>query len=438
MRSFTWRDFIVDLGRKELYTRFAEVDALWNDALGDAYTPYPHRVGSLYRGHILELSGKYRGVLRGIPLPWLAHGGLSMLKGWARAAACRPANYQDYWHGRVGRVFAELLAQGYWEKFRGRRWLDMPAPKMEVQEQPELSRSFEMVRQALRLAERGGVQTQVAWRHPSGGTGQIFETLHKEIDARGGRIQFHAEVRAIRPKADGSFEIEFLQYGVIHRRTSRYVISGVPIERLASLLGVGPTEPASREAGRNVVLVYLFFDEAPRFPHAWLEVNDPATAIGRVTSYAAFGGAMVPPGHSSLCVEFFCYADDPVMQANDDSLTERAVKELAEAGLVHPARLMGSFVRRLRRTNAAASWREQQTEHQLSLLQRLTGYPALYHANRPGSDWATFAGLLAAQAVLTGDRSAFDHRGDPTARHLEAPIGQPDDRARKVAAALSP
>lgn len=28
MRSFRWRQFTVDLGRKELYTRFPEVDAL--------------------------------------------------------------------------------------------------------------------------------------------------------------------------------------------------------------------------------------------------------------------------------------------------------------------------------------------------------------------------------------------------------------------------
>lgn len=422
MRSFRWRQFTVDLGRKELYTRFPEVDALWNEALGGAYGPYPHRVGSLYRGRILELSGKYRGILRGIPVPWLVRGGLSMLGGWACAAMRSPKSYEAYWHGRVGRVFAELLAQGYWEKFRGRRWVEMPVPQMDDEVPSKRSRSFEIARQALRLAQRGGVQTQAAWRHPTHGTGQIFEALRSEIDARGGRIRFQAEVRAIRPQADGSFEVDYLESGVVHSRTSRHVISSLPIEKLTELLGAGPNDVDCREARRSVILVYLFFDEPPQFPHAWLEVNDPLTSIGRITNYAAFGGAMVPPGHSSLCIEYFCQADDPIMQIGDQALTERTLNELASAGLVDPGRLIGSSVRRLQRTNAAASWREQQTERRLSLLRSLARYPTLYHVNRPGSDWATLAGLLAAEAVLTKDRAVFDQRADPTVRHVERPI----------------
>ena len=298
MRSLRWRDFIVDLGRKELYTRFPEVDALWSEALGDEYSPYPHRVGSLYRGRILELSGKHRGLLRGIPLPWLISGGLSMMRGWMGATGRSPASYQAYWHGRVGRVFAELLAQGYWEKFRGRRWSEMPVPETDTDGPPRRFHLLDMVRQTLRLAQRGGVQAQAAWRHPVRGTGQIFEALHGEVDARGGRIRFHADVSAIRPRADGSFEIESMEPDGIRRRTARHVISGMPIERLTELLGY-PADPDgadAHEVRRSVVLVYLFFDAPPRFPHAWLEVNDPAIAVGRITSYAAFGGEMVAGG----------------------------------------------------------------------------------------------------------------------------------------------
>lgn len=131
---------------------------------------------------------------------------------------------------------------------------------------------------------------------------------------------------------------------------------------------------------------------------------------------------MVPPGHSSLCIEYFCQADDPIIQIGDQALTERTLNELASAGLVDPGRLIGSSVRRLQRTNAAASWREQQTERRLSLLRSLARYPTLYHVNRPGSDWATLAGLLAAEAVLTKDRAVFDQRADPTVRHVERPI----------------
>lgn len=424
MRSIKWRDFTVDLGRKELYTRFPEVDALWTEALGKEYGPYPHRVGSLYRGRVLELSGRYRGPLRGIPLPWLITGCLSMIGGWINAAAHPPASYQAHWHGRTGRVFAELLAQGYWEKFRGRRWSEMPAPQEATDNGNPRSRSFGIIRDALRLARRGGVQTQTTWRHPLRGTGQLFDTLRHEIVARAGQFRFKADVRALRPRPDGGFEVESVEGGGVRRRTAAHVVSCLPVERLAELLGYPAVREGSdtREVGRSVMLVYLFLDEAPRFPHAWLEVNDPGMAVGRITNYAAFSEAMVPPGHTGLCAEFFCQSNDPAMRLDDKEATRLAVHELAGAGLIAPGRLMGSIVRRLPRTNAAASWREQQTERRATLLRSLSRFTNLYHVNRPGSDWATLAGLLAGEAILTGSRTVFDERADPTARHLEAPI----------------
>ena len=37
MRSIRRGDFIVDVGRKELYNRLARVDAFWGELLGDDY-----------------------------------------------------------------------------------------------------------------------------------------------------------------------------------------------------------------------------------------------------------------------------------------------------------------------------------------------------------------------------------------------------------------
>ena len=438
MRSLKWGDFTVDLGRKELYTRFPEVDELWSEALGDEYGPYPHRVGSLYRGRILELSGKYRGMFRGIPPSWLIAGGWAMLRGWIGMAARPPASYEAYWHGRAGRVFSELLAQGYWEKFRGRRWSEIAAP--ETEGSAGRSASLGMVRQALSLARRGGVQSQAAWRHPVRGTGQLFETFYRKIEASGGKVNFHEEVRAIRPRPDGAFEIESMEDGGPRTRTARRVISSLPIERLVALLGwPGSSGKAdARELCRSVALVYLFFDEPPRFPHAWLEVNDPDMPVGRITNYAAFGGGMVPAGRTALCVEFFCQAEDRVMALSEDEVTRLAVNQLASCRLIDPARLIGSMVHRLPRTNAAASWREQQTERRQSLLRGLARYPNLYHVNRPGSDWASLAGLLAAEAVLTGDRTVFDVRADPTVRHTDAPIRRNSAAAAADVGAAAP
>lgn len=67
MRSIRRGDFIVDIGRKELYSRIPVVDSFWTDLLGGDYRPYEHRIGILFDGHIVELSRAYRGFRRGVP-----------------------------------------------------------------------------------------------------------------------------------------------------------------------------------------------------------------------------------------------------------------------------------------------------------------------------------------------------------------------------------
>src|SRR5262245_12917954 len=72
MRSVRHGEFVVDVGRKELYNRLAKVEEFWSGILGSDYRQYPHRGGYLYKGRIFEVSRSFRGVRRGMPLPtWI-------------------------------------------------------------------------------------------------------------------------------------------------------------------------------------------------------------------------------------------------------------------------------------------------------------------------------------------------------------------------------
>ena len=49
----------------------------------------------------------------------------------------------------------------------------------------------------------------------------------------------------------------------------------------------------------------------------------------------------------------------------------------------------------------------------MKLLSELEQFRNLYYVNRTETDIATLAGLEAAEAILSGDRSHFDRRVDP-------------------------
>jgi hypothetical protein len=366
------------------------------------------------------MSGRYRGLRRGLPWPWLIAGGLDLLFCWGGSARSQPSNYADYWYRRAGRRFARVFAQGYWEKFRGQKWADMPVPQVEVDASHDAFYSFNAIKHGLMLAAQGGPSGQQEWRHPAKGTGQIYDTMLNEVLSRGGQIKFKAEVTGL--KSAGEHIVEVLTNEIDGPGTyrPRHVVSSMQIEDLTTLLSdrsVEMTAPNGHEvleAERSVVLAYLFLNEPPAFPHAWLEVNDPELKAGRITNYAAFNGDMIPPGKTCLCVEFFCFGDDPILRLSPEELENLATKECVANALIDATRLVDAFVATMRRSNAASGWRDWQSAAKLQRLERIKQFENLYYVNRPGADWATFAGMMAGKAILQGCRAEFDRRADPT------------------------
>jgi len=424
MRSIERGGFTLDIGRKELYTRIPEVDRFWRELLREDYREYPHRVGSLYRGRILELSSKYRGARRGLPLSWFIAGGFDLVRCWLGSKLSKPANYEDYWYRRAGRRFARIFAQGYWEKFRGQAWADMPAPHTEIDGSSTNSYSFNAIRQGLRLASQGGPAQQARWRHPAKGSGQISSRMLDRLRHKGVPVAFETEVIAIKAVDGNVSEVTTRSAAGLDNHRPRHLVSSMQIEDLANLLadtsrpGTKPARPPA-DVEQSVVLVYLFLDEPCRFPHAWLEVNDTDLRAGRITNYAAFNGDMVPEGKACLCVEFFAVGDNPLTRLSAREVAALAIQECADNGLIDPAKLLDTYVTTMRRTNAAASWRDWQKAFKMQLLKEVSLVENLFHVNRPGMDWATFAGMVAAESILEGCRAGFDRRADPTRRYEE-------------------
>lgn len=422
MHSPVWQDFILDIGRKELYARIPEVNALWENILGDQFQDYPHRVGSLYKNRIIETSSAWRGLFRGVPASWLLAGSGSLVAAWAKAAFKAPRTYEEFWHARAGSSFARMFAQGYWEKFRGQPWAQMPLPENDT------SHSSGVIKQTMKFAKSGGAVAQKTWRHPKRGAGQIFEMISQNVLRGGGDIRFSNKVTKITKQPDGPFELQVSCLGKTTTLTTGYLISSLPIEGLTEILTADKithngriNKPASNQptVQRNVILVYLFFKGPPKFPHAWIEVNDPNLLCGRIVNYAAFNGEMVPQGKTCLCVEFFCNSDDPILAWDDLDLKMLATNECSAANLIDETVMIGADVIRKQRTNAAASWREQQGQARAALFETIRPLKTLFHVNRPGSDWASYAGLLAGRAVAKGNRHEFDHLADPTNRLVE-------------------
>jgi protoporphyrinogen oxidase len=420
MRSIHRGDFVVDVGRKELYNRLAKVDALWSEILGADYRHYPHRGGILYEGQIIDMSPAYKGFRRGMPWGMFFGCAPDFLRAQATGRRVISSNLEEYFYQKRGRRLTQIFAQGFQEKLSGKSWKEIPSPQASGEGDNVHAGVWQSCYQLLtRIFAKSEVNTyEGVWRHPAKGTGQICDALAQGMQKNGGDIAYEARVLEMTTNAgriDG-VTAEIASETVLYR--PRHVVSSIPLEFLLRLLfpqharaGGDSQLPGSRQA---VILVYLFLDEEPRFPHMWLQVTCPSTRIGRITNYAAFNGEMVPKGKTCLCCEYYCFGKDSLLEMDTAALLEQTLDYCARAKLINRTKCVDHLVLKLPGADASQNRDNWINSARLQKLGALERFDNLYFVQRPETDIATLAGIEAAEAILSGNRAEFDRRLDPS------------------------
>jgi protoporphyrinogen oxidase len=417
MRSIHRGEFVVDVGRKELYNRLAKVDEFWSQLLGSDYRCYPHRGGILFDGKIVDMSPAFQGFRRGMPLGMFLSCAYDFFWSGVKPGRKAPQTVEEYFYQSRGRALTRVFAQGFQEKLTGKKWA-------EVRLQPEQASSngvgtIATFKEALvRAFSKKEVNTfKGVWRHPAKGTGQICDSIAEGMLGAGGTAHYQARLTAMTTE-EGKISRVTAEVGseTVHYQPQN-VISSVPLEILRNYLSPGLTahQAPSKSAipPRTVILCYLFLNEEPRFPQAWLQVTCPKTRIGRITNYSAFNGEMVPKGKTCLCCEYYCFGPDPLVDADPVTIAKMALDDCGRFGLVEPSKCFDQLVLKLPGADASQNRDNWMMKSRLKLIEELSQYRNLYCVNRTETDIATLAGIESAEAILSGDRSIFDRHIDP-------------------------
>lgn len=417
MRGIRRGNFQVDFGRKELYERIPEVSKLWGELLGDDFVPYPHRVGILYQGKIIERSSRFRGPLRGMTPVMLLKATASLAAGRISGILGKtPKTLEDYWRIRRGRYLNRVVVQGFAEKFYGRTWrTQRPPEQTETIDDEDTNESGSSGKSVVtRLIQRMNRDPadEIQWRHPAKSTQQIIDALVAGIDDGGGEIILGCQVQSVRQTPDDRFIVAGSVGGSKAEWQADRLVSAIPVMVLASLLGLETQElrKSDHNRGRMTLVGYLMLDEPPRFEHAWLDVGCPDMKLGRITNFSGFGGKMVPPGKTALCVEMFLDADDPMLSGSDEELLTWMADEVNAVGLIDSGRIADRILIRIPGAEASNEFQTWQQRAFQELGERIAQVENLFEINRAGTDVATFAGIEAANAIIANDASAFTDR----------------------------
>jgi hypothetical protein len=259
------------------------------------------------------------------------------------------------------------------------------------------------------------------WRHPAKGTGQICDSLANGILEKGGRIEYQTKILGMTTVDGRVTEVRAEVGGEPVAFQTANVVSSIPIEFLLQYLMPEQTDASTAANARaldplrrTVVLVYVFLNEEPRFPQAWLQTTDPSTRMGRITNYTAFNGDMVPKGKTCICCEYYCFGpDDALLTMESQQLVDSTLRDLARFGLVDPSKLFDRLVLKLPGADASQNRDNFMSPARLRMMADVNRFENLYYVNRTETDIATLAGMEAAEAIVSGDRTDFDRRIDP-------------------------
>jgi protoporphyrinogen oxidase len=350
-RTVEHQGFRFDLGGHRFFTQLPEVQAMWEELLGDELIDVPRLSRIYYKGRYFRYPLQVADVLRG--LGPLECGRIVASYARARLAPSRQVeNFEQWVSNRFGRRLYRLFFKTYTEKVWG-----VPCTEIRSEWAAQRIQGLSLLRALLSgtpLSRRSGqIKTLLhEFKYPRRGPGQMWEACRDRVVGQGGRVllghrvtRLEMEGGAVRamwartPDGDRRFEAE-------------HFISTAPLRALVQAAGAA-APPAVQAAARGLsyrdfILVALVLDRAELFPDNWLYIHSPDVRVGRVQNFNNWSAALVPErGRTCLGLEYFCSRDDDLWSMDDGALAALAERELAQLGLSAGAAVVDAAVVRV-------------------------------------------------------------------------------------------
>jgi protoporphyrinogen oxidase len=338
--------FRFDLGGHRFFTKAPEVEALWNEIMGDELLLRPRMSRIYWNNKFLDYPLRGPDVIRKL-------GALELTRcvaSYGKAALTpnkKEESLEDWVSNRFGRRLFELFFKTYTEKVWG-------VPTTEIRAEWAAQRirglSFTSAAKAAFLGNRGNkVKTLISeFRYPRYGPGQMWEAMARRIEEDGGEILLDSRVERL--DVEGGRVVALAAAGRTYDPGA--VISSLPLRDVVAMTRPAPPADVGEAAHglryRDFLTVALVVSGDDLFPDNWIYIHDPSVRVGRIQNYRSWSPWMVPdPEKACVGLEYFCFAGDDLWSMSDEDLVEFATRELEQLGLVRPGQVERGFAIRV-------------------------------------------------------------------------------------------
>ncbi len=330
-----WR---FDIGGHRFFTKVRQIEALWDEMLGEEMLRRPRMSRIYYGGKFYDYPLRASNALKNMGF---FKAGTCMLS-YFKARAFRnkhPRNYQEWVTNQFGAKLFNMFFKSYTEKVWGIPCTEIGAD-WAAQRIKGLSLG-EAVRNALFGQKRGGVVKTLIneFRYPRLGPGQLWENCAAKVQQKGWTIRFNTKVVGARVENGRVTSLTVKdKNGATEELRAEHVFSSMPLRSLLRGMTPPPAKNVLDAAGalnyRDFLTVVLIIDKEELFPDNWIYIHAPEVRMGRIQNFKSWSPHMLPDQTKTcLGLEYFVNEGDDLWSMRDDDLVKLGYEELQRIGL---------------------------------------------------------------------------------------------------------
>ncbi|MBD1918189.1 MULTISPECIES: NAD(P)/FAD-dependent oxidoreductase [Cyanophyceae] len=417
-RTETYKDYRFDIGGHRFFTKVDEVNALWQEILGDQFIRVP-RLSRIY----------YDGKFYDYPLSLLKTlNNLGSLRSLLILISYLKAKFKKYLHLNteaetfeewVVDCFGNRLYQTFFKTYTEKVW-GIPCNQIRADWAAQRIKDMSLKRAVINalFGSQNAKSLIKEFDYPRLGPGMMWERCQEIVETQGSPVYLNTKVVQVEREDRRVTKVIAEQGSKTLEFTGEHFINSMPIAAFVHRLHpLPPGEVLAAARGlkyRDFLIVSLIINRDQLFPDNWLYIHSPDFQVGRIQNFKNWSPAMVPdPSKTCLGMEYFCNEGDGLWEMSEVELVELATKEIIGLSLgVKPGDVEDGCV--IRQRKAYPVYDGEYRQHLQVLQDYVMTLENLQTVGRNGmhrynnQDHSMLTALLAAKNILGEDHDLWN------------------------------
>lgn len=414
-KTVNYKDYLFDIGGHRFFTKYDEVQDIWDEILGEDFITRPRLSRIYYNGKFYYYPLKPLNALKNLGL----QNSLSIVASYARSQL-RPyknvTNFEEWVSNKFGKKLFNIFFKTYTEKVWGMSCTEIQAD-WAAQRIKSLSLT-KAVLSAFGFLKEGQVTTLIdQFHYPRRGPGQMWNAAKEKVEEKGGEVRLGSEVLRLNRNCNRIHSVTVKTNSRVEDIPGDYFLSSIPLKELIEALN--PPAPSDVRAAaeqlryRDFFSVNLVIDRPFIFHDNWIYIHSPEVKVGRIQNFKNWSPDMVPdPRTTSLGLEYFCFESDDIWKRDDEDILKLGIEEAERLNFASKHQIIDGFVVRSPKTypiyDSGYQDRVETIKNYVSSFENLQtmGRNGLHRYNN--QDHSMLSALAAVRRIFGENSSAWD------------------------------